>query len=122
MGYRSDVAFACDPIVKDIVQTVAEWDKEFRELLEYADNLSNDDFGRWLFSDVKWYESYPDVDAIEQFVTEAESDEYKITDDDGNKLHSSDLVRFVRVGEDNDDITVRGHGFWDIHPVTSINW
>ena len=43
MGYRSDVAFACDPIVKDIVQTVAEWDKEFKELLDYSDNLSNDD-------------------------------------------------------------------------------
>jgi len=55
-------------------------------------------------------------------VTEAECDEYNITDDGGNKVSSSDLVRFVRVGEDNDDIVVRGNGFWDIHPVTSINW
>jgi len=74
------------------------------------------------YNDWKMYESYPDVDAIEKFVTEAECDEYNITDDGGNKVSSSDLVRFVRVGEDNDDIVVRGNGFWDIHPVTSINW
>jgi hypothetical protein len=78
----------------------------------------------WLlhWDSIKWYESYPSVDAIEKFVTEAESDKYNIIDDDGNKVSSSDLVRFVRVGEDTDDIEVRGHGFWDIHPVTSINW
>ena len=34
MGYRSDVAFACDPIVKDIVKTVAEWDKEFKDSID----------------------------------------------------------------------------------------
>ena len=40
MGYRSDVAFACDPIVKDIVKTVAEWEKDFKELLDCGDDLS----------------------------------------------------------------------------------
>ena len=69
MGYRSDVAFACDPIVKDIVKTVAEWDKEFKELLNCGDDLSPDDHGRWLFSYVKWYESYPDVQIVENIMT-----------------------------------------------------
>ena len=92
--------------------------------LERVKELDKGGDKSWLlmWDNIKWYESYPDVDAIELFVHEANSDKYNITDDDGNKVHSSDLVRFVRVGEDNDDITVRGNGFWDIHPVTSINW
>ena len=100
MGYRSDVAFACDPIVKDIVQTVAEWDKELRELLEYADNLSNDDFGRWLFSDVKWYESYPDVQIVENIMTMLDN-----VDIDG---FAYDCYGFVRLGEEMDDNEMRG--------------
>ena len=69
MGYRSDVGFACDPIIKQVVETVGEWDKEFKELLDYSDDMSNDDFGRWLFSDIKWYESYPDVQIVENIMT-----------------------------------------------------
>lgn len=100
MGYRSDVAFACDPIVKDIVQTVAEWDKELRELLEYADNLSNDDFGRWLFSDVKWYESYPDVQIVENIMTMLDN-----VDING---FAYDSYGFIRLGEETDDNEIRG--------------
>jgi hypothetical protein len=29
--------------------------------------------------------------------------------------------RFVRVGEDSDDIVIRGAGFCDIYPITNIN-
>ena len=100
MGYRSDVAFACDPIVKDIVQTVAEWDKEFKELLDYSDDMSNDEFGRWLFSDVKWYESYPDVQIVENIMTMLDN-----VDING---FSYDSYGFVRLGEEMDDNEMKG--------------
>ena len=29
--------------------------------------------------------------------------------------------RFVRVGEDSDDVVIRGDGFCDIYPITNIN-
>jgi signal transduction histidine kinase len=45
MGYRSDVGFACDPIIKQVIETVSEWDKELRELIAYADDMSSDDYG-----------------------------------------------------------------------------
>jgi hypothetical protein len=127
MGYRSSVVFAISKELIPFLMLATSKNKEAEALVFRGADIFDRDYGgdkSWLlvWDNIKWYESYPDVDAIEQFVTEAESDEYKITDDDGNKLHSSDLVRFVRVGEDNDDITVRGNGFWDIHPVTSINW
>lgn len=100
MGYRSDVAFACDPIVKDIVKTVAEWDKELKDLIDYADDMSSDDYGRWLFSDVKWYESYPDVQIIENIMTMCDN-----VDISGLCY---DSYGFVRLGEELDDTEMRG--------------
>ena len=100
MGYRSDVAFACDPIVKDIVKTVAEWDKELKELLSCGDDMSIDDCGRWLFSDVKWYESYPDVQIVENIMTMLDN-----VDIDG---FAYDAYGFIRLGEEMDDNEMRG--------------
>ena len=100
MGYRSEVAFACDPIVKDVVETVAEWDKEFKELLDYSDDMSHDDYGRWLFSDVKWYESYPDVQIVDNIMTMLDN-----VDIDG---FGYDSYGFVRLGEEMDDNEMRG--------------
>jgi hypothetical protein len=127
MGYRSQVVLAISKELIPFLMLATSKNKEAEALVFRSADIFDRDYGgdkSWLlhWDHIKWYESYPDVDAIEQFVTEAECDEYKITDDDGNEVYSSDLVRFVRVGEDNDDITVRGNGFWDIHPVTSINW
>ena len=127
MGYRSQVVLAISKELIPFLMLATSKSKEAEALVFRSADKFDRDYGgdkSWLlhWDSIKWYESYPSVDAIEKFVTEAESDEYNITDDDGNEVSSSDLVRFVRVGEDNDDIEVRGNGFWDIHPVTSINW
>ena len=127
MGYRSQVVLAISKELIPFLMLATSKNKEAEALVFRSADKFDRDYGgdkSWLFhwDNIKWYESYPDVDAIELFVHEAESDKYKITDDDGNEVSSSDLVRFVRVGEDTDDIEVRGNGFWDIHPVTSINW
>ena len=100
MGYRSDVGFACDPIIKQVVETVAEWDKELKDLINYADDMSSDGYGRWLFSDVKWYESYPDVQIIENIMTMCDNA-------DINGL-CYDSYGFVRLGEELDDTEMRG--------------
>ena len=114
MGYRSEVAFACDPIVKDIVKTVAEWDKEFKELLDYSDDMSSDDFGRWLFSDVKWYESFPDVQIVENIMTMLDN-----VDIDG---FAYDSYGFVRLGEEMDDNEMRGDtSAFDLYVNRSID-
>lgn len=115
MGYRSDVAFACDPIVKDIVQTVAEWDKELKELLDDAEDLSSGDgCGRWLFSDVKWYESYHDVQIFENIMTMLDN-----VDIDG---FAYDSFGFIRIGEEVDDTEMRGDtSAFDLYVNRSID-
>ena len=100
MGYRSDVGFACDPIIKQVIETMVEWDKELKELIEYGDDLSNDNFGRWKFESVKWYESFPDVQVIENIMVMCDNA-------DINGL-CYDSYGFVRIGEELDDIEMKG--------------
>jgi len=100
VGYRSEVAFACDPIIKDVVETVAEWDKELKELIDYADDLSSDESGRWMFSDVKWYEGYPDVQIIENIMVMCDNA-------DATGL-AYDSYGFIRLGEEHDDVEMKG--------------
>jgi hypothetical protein len=70
---------------------------------------------------IKWYESYEDIQTLEKFIEEACSDEYEF-EVDGKAEASSEHIRFVRVGEESDDIELRGDGFWDIYPSTSISY
>ena len=113
MGYRSQVVLAISKELIPFLMLATSKNKEAEALVFQSADMFDRDYGgdkSWLlhWDCIKWYESYPDLDAIEKFITEAECDEYNITDDDGNEVSSSDLIRFVRVGEDNDDIEVRG--------------
>ena len=100
MGYRSDVGFACDPIIKQVIETIAEWDKEFKELLGYGEDYACDDFGRWRFECVKWYESYPDVQIFENIMIMLDN-----TDVNGLRY---DSYGFIRIGEELEDIEMKG--------------
>lgn len=100
MGYRSDVGFACDPIIKQVIETVGEWDSEFKSLLQCGDDLSNDGSGRWRFEYVKWYESYPDVQVIENVMVMCDNA-------DINGL-CYDSYGFIRIGEELDDVEMKG--------------
>ena len=100
MGYRSDVGFACDPIIKQVIETVGEWDSEFKELLQCGDDLSNDNYGRWRFDYAKWYDSYPDVQIMENIMTMCD-----------NVQHPGlcyDSYGFIRIGEELDDLEMKG--------------
>ena len=100
MGYRSDVGFACDPIIKQVIETVGEWDKEFKELLDYGDDLSSDDYGRWRFESVKWYDSFLDVQVVENIMTMCDN-----VDISGLAY---DSYGFIRIGEELDDVEMKG--------------
>ena len=100
MGYRSDVGFACDPIIKQVVETMAEWDIEFKELFQCGEDLSCDDFGRWRFESVKWYDSSPDIQAVENIMTMC--DNVDITG------LCYDTYGFIRIGEELEDIEMKG--------------
>lgn len=101
MGYRSDVGFACDPIIKQVIETVGDWDSEFKELLDYGEDLADGhDQGRYRWESVKWYESFPDVQIVENIMVMCDNC-------DGAGL-AYDSYGFIRIGEELDDVEMKG--------------
>ena len=101
MGYRSDVGFACDPIIKQVIETMGEWDSEFKELLDYGEDLADGhDQGRYRWESVKWYESYPDVQIVENIMT--------MCDNIDTRGLCYETYGFIRLGEEHDDNETRG--------------
>jgi len=127
MGYRSQVVLAISKELIPFLLLAISKNKEAEELVfKYADTFDRNYEGdkSWLlvWDGIKWYEGSAGIDAIEKFLDDAEHGDWKITDDDGNEVHSEELFRFARVGEDHGDVDVRGSGYWDITPVTSIQY
>ena len=126
MGYRSQVVLAISKELIPFLMLATSKNKEAEELVfKYGNldrNYENDKSWLMVWDSIKWYEGYADIDAIEQVLDDAEYGDWKITDDDGNEVNSEELFRFARVGEEHGDIVVRGSGYWDITPVTSIQY
>jgi len=126
MGYRSQVVLAISKELIPFLLLAISQNKEAEELVfKYGNlerNYENDKSWLMVWDSIKWYEGYSDIDAIEKFLDDAEHGDWKITDDDGNEVHSEELFRFARVGEEHGDVDVRGSGYWDITPVTSIQY
>lgn len=96
MGYRSDVGFTCTPVVKQVIEQVCEWNSEFKELIDYADNRSFNDSGRWFWEGVKWYDDFPDVQIMENLMVVLDNSEMY------------DEYGFIRIGEETEDIETKG--------------
>ena len=111
MGYRSEVAFAVHPDkVSEFLAALAACP----EALELCQGYPGHDKGMQtdvfmkgdLFvemSGVKWYEGYKDIDLIDKFIADT-IDEW----DTG-----PELVRFIRIGEDYEDVKVCGEYAYD---------
>ena len=71
---------------------------------------------------IKWYTSYNDVAAIQGFVEDLESEDLS---EYGEKEDSIDwgqeTFKFIRIGEEHDDVDVRGNGFWELYAETRIS-
>ena len=117
MGYRSEVAFAVHPDKVSEFLAVLSTSQGALDLCRWDNGMKSDVFTKgdlFIHMDgVKWYEGYKGVDAIDEFIRKV------IEDDD-----QPDKVRFLRVGEDREDIVECGDYMWDdlnIVPA-SINW
>ena len=123
MGYRSHVVLAiAEPLVPQFMVTLAK-SPEARALCFGDTDKQERDFqgekGSFFFEweGIKWYDNYEPIRAITDFMDWAQ-DRLKIGD---NEFDGEEHYRFVRIGEDTDDIETRGWGF-DIHPVRSIEY
>ena len=115
MGYRSEVVLAVNKeIMPEFLAYLATSDEAGRLVFSDHDHLDQDyeEGGHLLvnWTSIKWYESYPEVNVIEKFTCEMEQEEDK-----------SEMFRFIRVGEEYEDIEQRGYGF-DIHVNRSIDY
>jgi len=97
MGYRSEVKLA----VKK--QSYYDHKELILESIKDCDSISEtEEAFVFLWESVKWYESYPDVQAITKFMSALESEDFG----------------FMRIGEDKDDIEEAGEPWeYDIYLV-----
>ena len=117
MGYRSQVVLAiAEPLIPQFMVTMAK-SPQARAMC-FGDAEPQRDFqgekGSLFFEwdSIKWYEGYEEVQAIEDFINWAE---------DKLEIDGKEHFRFVRIGEEYDDIETRGWGF-DIHPTRRIEY
>ena len=124
MCYRSQVVLAISKHLTPFLVLATSQNKDAEALVfKHADvfdrNYEGDNSWLLVWDGIKWYDSYEDIQTIEEFVRAAVSDEYDF-EVDGSKENSSEHIRFVRVGEESGDIEVEGCGFWDIYAHTNI--
>ena len=117
MGYRSEVAFAIHPDKVSEFLAVLSTSKEALELCQgypgHDKGMQTDVFMKGdLFvemSGIKWYEGYKGVDVIDKFIADT-IDEVPL-EEGGPQGH--DFVRFIRVGEEYEDVVQCGDYAYD---------
>ena len=114
MGYRSEVVLAVHKqVMGKFLQLIGQND-EMKALCfsdaEVTENYNGD--GNFLFqwSGIKWYEDFPEVKAIMDFMQWCHDTDLKDENYPEDRQPSGDeFFRFIRVGEESDDIEYDGY-------------
>ena len=117
MGYRSDVGFACDPAVAEVIGAVLELNPKENspDIHALVDDGRDKHRGferldRLFFEHVKWYEGYHDVDMFNRLMEHLEAHGLE------------ELYGMVRIGEELGDVEMRGTPYeHDIYVNRSID-
>ena len=125
MGYRSDVVLAVGKeIVPHFMAALSRNEEASKMVFKHADDLIKDYQGegnmliRW--SGIKWYETYEDINALQAFINDPSDFGPETVGDEGTAVW--DCFKFVRIGEEPDDIQMEGGGFYDIYVERSITY
>ena len=101
MGYRSEVAFAIHPDKGVDFLAVLSTSQGALDLCRWDNGMRSDVFMKgdlFIHMDgIKWYEGYEDIDLIDKFIADTIDEE-----------NGYELVRFLRIGEDYEDIVQSG--------------
>ena len=114
MGYRSEVILAVGPeVMPQFMVTMAKSPEARKMCWGEHDNMIkvySGVEGAFLFywNDIKWYDSYKEIQAIEDFIDWCENADIEV---DGEMHNAAEYFRFVRIGEEMDDNEVKGWGF-----------
>ncbi len=119
MGYRSTLALAVDKDILPALMAALPQEPAVSQLvLADHDTLLKDYCGEGsllvVWDGIKWYESYPEIAKIEQFIADPS--------DFGFEGESGEHFRFVRIGEEMDDNCHEGWGFDDLYISRSLQF
>ena len=126
MGYRSEVVLVVGKEVMPQFMVTMAKSPEARALC-FAEATRHEDYeekGNMLFAwdCIKWYDSYEEIRAIEDFLDWCDSEDVPSQDANGERVDGDECYRFVRIGEEVEDIEERGSGFWDVGVRRSIEF
>ena len=127
MGYRSQVVLAISKQLRPAFMAALAPNKDATALVFNDHDMLDLDYGGdgsllVVWDSIKWYSGTGDnvIELIDKFIDDASGDTWGF--DENESSGSSEHFRFVKVGEESDDITCVGDGFWDIYPHTSISY
>ena len=107
MGYRSEVVLAVSKDLMPHFLSVLAKTPDVRTLVfKDHSSLHKDYDGEDTFvvawGGIKWYEGYPEIDALNKFIDECDGDGIEGIED------TYEHFRFLRLGEDSDDMIEKG--------------
>jgi hypothetical protein len=127
MGYRSEVILAVGPeVMPQFMVTLAKSPEARAMCFDEADRKNDyEEKGNMLFSwyDIKWYDSFEGVSAIQDFLDWCDSESVPVSDEQraqdksptpATHIDGDECYKFVRLGDEIEDIEERGSGFWDV--------
>ena len=105
MGYRSEVYLRIAEPLVEVVDAARKLDDTLDKMLsDAAEEGSKTDF---YWEHTKWYDSYPEVQAVESLLDMLQDDDYG----------------FIRLGEEHGDIEQKGYpSDYDMYTNTSVEW
>jgi hypothetical protein len=122
MGYRSEVILAVAPEAASAFMALCAKNPKVLEFCHEADEFKSGyaQEGDWLmyWSGIKWYESFPEIEALSAFIEMMGSDNLadygepsRPKRDDGSDAQWGEYFKFLRIGEDANDVEQYGWGF-----------
>lgn len=125
MGYRSEVVLVVgNEVMPQFMVAMAKspaaramcWQDTDDRVMNY-----NGESGSVLFkwNWIKWYDSYEEVQAIEDFMNWCDSETIEVH---GAEVEANEYFSFIRIGEELEDVEQRGYGQWDVHVVRGIEY
>ena len=106
MGYRSDVYLRIAEPLVEVFDAARKLDKKLDDMLKEARcSVGSDTDFHWEWT--KWYDSYPEVQAVENLLDMLQDEDYG----------------FIRIGEEDGDIDRKGYtSEHNMFVQTSVDW
>jgi hypothetical protein len=135
MGYRSEVVLVIGKeIMPQFMVTLAKSPEARAMCFDEAQRMDDyDGKGNMLFAwdGIKWYDSYEGIAAIADFLDWCDSEHVPVSDEQKAQdkspapvthVDGDECYKFIRIGEELEDIEHRGCGFWDVGVSRSIEY